>query len=81
MPSQEALDLIARFAAEKGAAARRVEDDEIRARLIWPMVDEGARLLDEGVALRASDIDVVWLNGYAGRLGRVDRVSELRRFG
>ena len=38
--------------------------DEIRERLLYPMVNEGAMILQEGMAQRASDIDVVWINGY-----------------
>ena len=63
-PSPAAEDIIAGFARDKGVERRRFEDQEILDRLLWPMVDEGARLLDEGIALRASDIDVVWINGY-----------------
>ncbi len=56
--------IIASFARDSGISRRSFNDAEILDRLLWPMVDEGARLLDEGIALRASDIDTVWLNGY-----------------
>ena len=62
--SAEADAIIARFAADQGITRRSFDDAEVLDRLLWPMVDEGARLLGEGVAARASDIDVVWLNGY-----------------
>ncbi|MNV93887.1 Fatty acid oxidation complex subunit alpha [compost metagenome] len=39
-------------------------DEEILERCIYPMINEGAKILEEGMALRASDIDVVWVNGY-----------------
>lgn len=62
--SPEAEAIISKFAGDNGIAQRSFTDEEILDRLLWPMIDEGARLLGEGVALRASDIDVVWLNGY-----------------
>jgi 3-hydroxyacyl-CoA dehydrogenase len=43
---------------------RVVTDDEILERTTYPMINEGARILDEGIAARPGDIDVVWLNGY-----------------
>ena len=65
VPSEAANAIIAEFAHAMGVAQRDFNDEEILDRLLWPMVDEGARLLGEGIALRESDIDVVWLNGYA----------------
>ena len=44
--------------------SRKVEDEEILQRLLYPMINEAAKILEEGIAQRASDIDVVWLNGY-----------------
>lgn len=61
-PEVEAL--IADISAQKGVARRSFTPDEILARLLDPMVNEGARILDEGIAARAGDIDTVWLNGY-----------------
>src|SRR6516164_7845829 len=52
------------FAAEQGIKRRPIADDEILARCIYPMINEGAKILEEGKAQRASDIDVVWINGY-----------------
>ena len=43
---------------------RSISDDEIRERLLYPMVNEGAKILEEGKAIRASDIDVIWVYGY-----------------
>jgi 3-hydroxyacyl-CoA dehydrogenase len=63
-PSEETKALIAEFAAKEGKAQRSIDKDEIRERLLYPMVSEGALILDEGIAQRASDIDTVWLNGY-----------------
>ena len=63
-PSAEADAIIARFAADNGIAQRSFSDAEILDRLLWPMVDEGAQILAEGIARRESDVDAVWLNGY-----------------
>ena len=63
-PSDEVKKIIADFAAKEGNEQREISKDEIRERLLYPMVNEGAKILDEGMAQRASDIDVVWINGY-----------------
>ncbi|WP_120717636.1 3-hydroxyacyl-CoA dehydrogenase NAD-binding domain-containing protein [Tsuneonella amylolytica] len=63
-PSDEVKGIIADFAAKEGKQARDISKDEIRERLLYPMVNEGAKILEEGMAQRASDIDVVWINGY-----------------
>jgi 3-hydroxyacyl-CoA dehydrogenase len=56
--------LILDFAAEKGIHRRAIGDQEILERLVYPMINEGAKILAEGIAQRASDIDVVWIYGY-----------------
>ncbi|NLR72605.1 3-hydroxyacyl-CoA dehydrogenase [Novosphingobium sp. ERN07] len=63
-PSDEVKAIIADFAAREGKAQREIGKDEIRERLLYPMISEGALILDEGISQRASDIDTVWLNGY-----------------
>ncbi|MDG5750534.1 3-hydroxyacyl-CoA dehydrogenase NAD-binding domain-containing protein [Qipengyuania sp. XHP0211] len=63
-PSDEVKQIIADFAAKEGKEQREILKDEIRERLLYPMVNEGAKILEEGMAQRASDIDVVWINGY-----------------
>ena len=63
-PDPEVVELIRAYAAGKGVENREVSDDEIRERCLFPMVNEGAKILGEGIAIRASDIDVVWINGY-----------------
>ena len=57
-------ELIVGVSAELGIARREVRDDEIVPRLFYPLVNEGAKILDEGIALRASDVDVIWMRGY-----------------
>ena len=63
-PSDEVKAIIAEFASKSGVAQREVDKQEIFERLLYPMVSEGALILEEGIAQRASDIDLVWLNGY-----------------
>ncbi len=63
-PSDEVKQIIADFAKKEGKEQREISKDEIRERLLYPMVNEGAKILEEGMAQRASDIDVVWINGY-----------------
>ncbi|MFD1216169.1 3-hydroxyacyl-CoA dehydrogenase NAD-binding domain-containing protein [Microbulbifer celer] len=60
----EVLALARKLAAERGVTPRSLSDEEIRNRLLLALVNEGARILEEGVAQRASDIDVVYANGY-----------------
>ncbi len=61
-PSVDAM--IDAYRQEKGFAARRIEDHEIVERCVYALVNEGARLLEEGIAQRASDVDMVYLTGY-----------------
>jgi 3-hydroxyacyl-CoA dehydrogenase len=63
-PADEVRGFIAEFAAKEGKEQREFSKDEILERLLYPMVNEGAKILEEGMAQRASDIDVVWINGY-----------------
>ena len=62
--SDETLRIVSEFAARQGQLQRTIAKDEIRERLLYPMINEGAKILDEGMAQRAGDIDTVWLNGY-----------------
>ncbi|MGE4431213.1 MAG: 3-hydroxyacyl-CoA dehydrogenase NAD-binding domain-containing protein [Sphingobium sp.] len=64
IPSPIAAEVISDFAAGQGIAQREIGDDEILDRLLFAMVNEGARILDEGIAARASDIDISWVTGY-----------------
>ena len=63
-PSAEVEKVILDFAAARGVARRAISDREILERCLYPMVNEGAAILEEGKAQRASDIDIVWINGY-----------------
>jgi 3-hydroxyacyl-CoA dehydrogenase len=61
-PAVEAL--IVQASQSQGIQRRTIGNEEILARCIYPMINEGAKILEEGIALRASDIDVIWINGY-----------------
>ena len=63
-PSAEVQAIIDDFAAKSGKPKRDISDAEIIERTLYTMVNEGARILTEGKAQRASDIDVVWIYGY-----------------
>ncbi len=70
LPDPAVDALVAAYRAEIGAAPRRIGADEIVDRCVLALVNEGARILDEGIAQRASDIDVVYLTGYGFPLFR-----------
>ncbi|MBY0613717.1 MAG: enoyl-CoA hydratase/isomerase family protein [Beijerinckiaceae bacterium] len=63
-PSAEVEAIILDFARARGIERRVISDDEILERTIYPMINEGAKILEEGKAQRSSDIDIVWINGY-----------------
>ncbi|MBR9762447.1 MAG: 3-hydroxyacyl-CoA dehydrogenase [Rhodobacteraceae bacterium] len=63
-PDPEVDQLIADVSDRLGITPRSFTDDEIRARIFYPMVNEAARILDEGIAARPSDIDVTYVHGY-----------------
>ena len=63
-PSPEVEKVILDFSKKQRLERRQIADQEILERCLYPMINEGAKILDEGIALRASDIDIVWINGY-----------------
>jgi len=85
-------EVIAQAAAKKGVQRREVSDEEIVERSMLALINEGAKLLDEGIAQRASDIDVVYTSGYgfpayrggamyyATTLGLEQVVAKMREF-
>jgi 3-hydroxyacyl-CoA dehydrogenase len=76
-------DLIAACRAAQGVTPRTVSDEEIVQRCVYALVNEGARILEEGIAVRASDIDLVYLNGYgfpARRGGPMCHANEVGLF-
>jgi 3-hydroxyacyl-CoA dehydrogenase len=88
----EVEKIIRAVAEEEGVARREIHDDEILKRCIYPLINEGANLLAEGIAIRPSDVDVVWVYGYgfpsfrggpmhyADTIGAAKIVDEMRAF-
>jgi 3-hydroxyacyl-CoA dehydrogenase len=65
-PSRDPIvdELISRVRAGVGIKARAIGEEEIRDRLLFALINEGARILEEGMALRSVDIDIIYVNGY-----------------
>lgn len=92
-PSDDVEKIIRSFAEKTGVASRNISEQEILQRCIYPMINEGAKILEEGIAIRASDIDVTWVYGYgwpvyrggpmhyADSLGLSHIVDTLRQYG
>jgi 3-hydroxyacyl-CoA dehydrogenase len=90
-PNEAVNEMIVRYSEELGIKRRKVSDEEIVERLVYGLVNEGARVLEEHIAQRASDIDLVYLNGYgfpawrggpmfyADTVGLVNVVATIRR--
>jgi len=64
LPDPETIGIIEEVARELGVERRSFTDEEIEFRLFAPLVNEGAKEIEDGTAIRASDIDVAWVNGY-----------------
>ena len=64
MPDPEVVDLVVRTSRELEIDRREISDEEILQRCIYPLINEGAHILEEGIAQRASDLDIVWLYGF-----------------
>jgi len=64
IPDPVVTNIVEQFRKERGIQARKISDDEVVERCVFALVNEGARILEEKIAARASDIDVVYLNGY-----------------
>ncbi|MEG3165943.1 3-hydroxyacyl-CoA dehydrogenase NAD-binding domain-containing protein [Sphingomonas sp. PB2P19] len=63
-PSPRVAEIIDDFRAKSGTVTREISDQEIIEKTLYTMVNEGALILEEGMAQRASDVDVVWIYGY-----------------
>ncbi|MDO8277694.1 MAG: 3-hydroxyacyl-CoA dehydrogenase NAD-binding domain-containing protein [Burkholderiaceae bacterium] len=84
--------MVADYRKKQGITPRRIGDDEIVQRLVYSLVNEAAHILEEGIASRASDIDMVYLSGYgfplhrggpmlyADQVGLYNVVQSMRRF-
>jgi len=91
-PNAAVNAMIEKYSAEVGVTRRSIDDREIVERLVYSLVNEGARILEERIAQRASDIDLVYLNGYgfpilrggpmfyADSVGLMEVVSAIRRY-
>jgi 3-hydroxyacyl-CoA dehydrogenase len=64
IPDPEVAELVRKWAAEAGIARLQISAEEIVDRCLYALVNEGARILEEGYALRAVDIDIIYVNGY-----------------
>jgi 3-hydroxyacyl-CoA dehydrogenase len=64
VPDPEVADMTRKWAVEAGISQRKISNDEIIDRCVYALVNEGARILEQGFALRAVDIDIIYLNGY-----------------
>ncbi|MEX3946208.1 3-hydroxyacyl-CoA dehydrogenase NAD-binding domain-containing protein [Paraburkholderia sp. EG287B] len=70
LPSKLVDEMIVAYSKEAGVERRKISDDEIVERLVFSLVNEGAKILEEGIASKASDIDMVYLTGYGFPLWR-----------
>jgi 3-hydroxyacyl-CoA dehydrogenase len=70
LASKAVDDMIVAYSQAQGVTRRKIGDEEIVERLVFALVNEGARILDEGIASKASDIDMVYLTGYGFPLHR-----------
>ncbi len=69
-PDPVVEEVIVAFRAAHGVTPRQISDEEIIERCVYALVNEGARIVEEGIAQRASDVDIVYLNGYGFPLHR-----------
>jgi 3-hydroxyacyl-CoA dehydrogenase len=63
-PAPVTEKIIRDFMAKAGTTPRKISESEILERCVYPMINEGAKILEEKIAIRPSDIDIVWINGY-----------------
>ncbi len=60
----EVVEIVEQTSAELGIVRRDIDDDEVLKRCLYPLINEGARILEDGIAIRPCDIDIVYINGY-----------------
>ena len=92
IPSQPVIDMIEKHRADIGVTPRKISDEEIVQRLVYSLVNEAAHILEDGIASKASDIDMVYLTGYgfpifrggpmlyADQVGLFNVVQSMNRF-
>ncbi|MDP5116358.1 MAG: 3-hydroxyacyl-CoA dehydrogenase NAD-binding domain-containing protein [Burkholderiaceae bacterium] len=81
IPNKEVEDMIAQHRSTLGITARKISDDEIVQRLVFSLVNEAAFILEEGIAARASDIDMVYITGYGFPIYRGGPMNYADQFG
>ncbi len=81
IPNKEVEDMIAQHRSTLGMTARKISDDEIVQRLVFSLVNEAAFILEEGIAARASDIDMVYITGYGFPIYRGGPMNYADQFG
>jgi 3-hydroxyacyl-CoA dehydrogenase len=92
IPNAEVVQMIEDYRKAQGITPRKISDEEIVQRLVYSLVNEAARILEDGIASRASDIDMVYLMGYgfpiyrggpmnyADQVGLFNVVQAMKRF-
>ena len=92
IPSKVVTDMVEQHRRDLGITPRKISDEEIVQRLVYALVNEGAKIVEEGIAQRASDIDMVYLTGYgfpmhrggpmhyADTVGLFNVVESMKRF-
>jgi len=91
-PDPEVIDIVEATSAELGIERHDIDDDEVLKRCLYPLVNEGAKILEDGIAIRPCDIDIVYINGYgfpevtggpmfwADKQGLDNILADIRRF-
>ncbi len=91
-PDPEVVELVERISGELGIERGPIDDDEVLKRCVYPLVNEGARILEDRIAIRSCDIDIVYINGYgfpevtggpmfwADKQGLANVLDDIRRF-
>ncbi|MDP6345842.1 MAG: 3-hydroxyacyl-CoA dehydrogenase family protein, partial [Alphaproteobacteria bacterium] len=92
IPNAEVEEIINQVSKEKGIQRQELSDEEVVKRCLYPLINIGAQILDEGMALRPSDIDIIYINGYgfpayrggpmhwADAIGLDNVLADLKRF-
>ena len=81
IPNKDVEDMIAKYRTEIGITPRKISDEEIVQRLVFSLVNEAAFILEEGIAARASDIDMVYITGYGFPIYRGGPMNYADQFG
>jgi 3-hydroxyacyl-CoA dehydrogenase len=92
-PDPEVVAIVEETSAELGITRTGIDDDEVLKRCLYPLINEGARILEDGIAIRPCDIDIVYINGYgfpevtggpmfwADQQGLDNILADIKRFG